>query len=292
MTLRFDRPVPFNPSNLNFLVADDHDYTRTIIAEILRGAGVREIVGVSNGFELLEELPRVQPKMLIIDWAMDGMDGNELTRIIRKGSKKFRDIPIIMMSGESRRSQLELARDSGVDEYVAKPISSYSIISRVRQLAQHPRVFIHVQNYAGPCRRRIKPNARIQLRRVTDPHPEFSPESSALQQRAAGIVADAHQKALELNPLDRAQLFEIYRFAQEARSAALASSDDHLMRALQSLLRYLEGTGASGRMNADILGAHLVAIEEIIAMPAHQIEQRNKVMDRLEHVVNGTLRAA
>jgi len=292
MTLRFDRPVPFTPSHLNFLVADDHDYTRTIIAEILRGAGVRKIVGVSNGFELLEELPRVQPKMLIIDWAMDGMDGNELTRTIRKGAKKFRDIPIIMMSGESRRGQLELARDSGVDEYVAKPLSSYSIISRVRQLAQHPRVFIQVHNYAGPCRRRMKTNVRFQLRRVTDPHPEFSPESSALQQRAADIVADAHQKALELGPLDRAKLFEIYRNAQEARSAALASSDEHLMRALQSLLRYLEGTGASGRMSADILGAHLVAIEQIIALPAHQIEQRNQVTDGLETVVSSTLRAA
>ena len=91
------RHLPLNFATMRVMVADDHDYTRTIIAEILRGAGVREIIGVSNGYEVLEELPRLQPKLLITDWAMDGMDGNELSRTIRRGAKKFRDMPIIIM---------------------------------------------------------------------------------------------------------------------------------------------------------------------------------------------------
>lgn len=163
------------------MVADDHDYTRTIIAEILRGAGVREIVSVSSGYEVLDELARVQPKVLITDWAMDGMDGNELARTIRSGPKKFRTLPIIMMTGEARRSVLDLARDSGVNEYVTKPLSSESIISRVRQVATQQRAFIEIRSYIGPCRRRMKPNARIPLRRLSDPHPVFSPEANALQ---------------------------------------------------------------------------------------------------------------
>ena len=56
------------------MVADDHDYMRTIMVEVLRGAGVREIVGVSSAYEALELLPRAQPKMLITDWDMDGME--------------------------------------------------------------------------------------------------------------------------------------------------------------------------------------------------------------------------
>ncbi len=274
------------------MVADDHDYTRTIISEILRGAGVREIIGVSSGYEVLEELPRAQPRVLITDWAMDGMDGNELTRAIRSGAKKHREIPIIMMTGEARRSVLELARDSGVNEYVTKPISSEGILSRVRKVTTQKRAFIEIRSYIGPCRRRMKPVGRIQMRRLSDPHPVFSQETNALQQQAAGMVADVHQSSLDLDPSDRGQMLAIFRRAQEATKAAADSSDQHLMRALQSLLRYLEGTGASGRMNASILGAHLNTIGQIVALPAHQMEDRERLVIELEGVVTETLNRA
>jgi len=274
------------------MVADDHDYTRTIIAEILRGAGVREIVGVSSGYEVLEDLARVQPQLLITDWAMDGMDGNELTRTIRTGPKKLRAIPIIMMTGEARRSVLEQARDSGVNEYVTKPISSDSIISRVRKVTTQKRAFIEIRSYIGPCRRRMTAAGRLLMRRLSDPHPVFSPEANALQQQAAGMVAEVHQKSLQLDPRDRGQMLSIYRNAQEATKAAAASSDQHLMRALQSLLRYLEGTGASGRMDVEILGAHLRTIEQIVALQAHQIEERETLVCRLEGVVTQSLKVA
>lgn len=274
------------------MVADDHDYTRTIIAEILRGAGVREIFSVSSGYEVLDDLPRVQPQLLITDWAMDGMDGNELARTIRTGPKKLRQIPIIMMTGEARRSVLELARDSGINEYVTKPISSNGIISRVRKVASEKRAFIEIRSYIGPCRRRMKPNARITMRRLSDPHPVFSPEASAMQQQAAVMVADVHQKSLRLDPRDRGHMLTIFRHAQDASKAATESSDQHLMRALQSLLRYLEGTGASGRMNADILGAHLKTIDKLVALQAHKIEERESLVCGLEGLVTQSLKAA
>lgn len=101
-----------------------------------------------------------------------------------------------------------------------------------------------------------------------------------------------HQKSLDLDPRDRAQMLSIYRNAQEATKAAAASSDEHLMRALQSLLRYLEGTGASGRMDAGILGAHLGTIEKIVALQAHQIEARESLVHTLEGIVTQSLKVA
>jgi CheY-like chemotaxis protein len=274
------------------MVADDHDYTRTIVAEILRGAGVRDIVGASSGYEALEDLGRVQPQLLITDWAMDGMDGSELARTIRSGAKKHREIPIIMMTGEARRSVLEQARDSGVNEYVTKPISCESIISRVRKVTTQKRAFVEIRSYIGPCRRRMKAAGRLQMRRLSDPHPVFSPEANALQQQAARMAADVHQKSLQLDPRDRGQMLALYRHTQDATKAAAESSDQHLMRALQSLLRYLEGAGASGRMDVEILGVHLQTIERIVALQAHQIDERELLVCRLEGVVTQSLNAA
>ena len=274
------------------MVADDHDYMRTIMVEVLRGAGVREIVGVSSAYEALELLPRAQPKMLITDWDMNGMDGAELARAIRAGAKKHRAIPIIMMSGESRRSVLELARESGVDEFIAKPVSNNVVMTRIRKLAMRPRIFIEGRSYIGPCRRRLRPDPRSPLRRLVDPTPSFSISETALQARAAQIVAHAYKSSIGLDPKDREKISEIFANAERASGMALNSTDRQLIRALHCLLRYLEGTGASGRLRADILARHSEAITNIIALPAHKIEEREQITTKLENVVTNTFSVA
>ncbi|MET0547180.1 MAG: response regulator, partial [Caulobacterales bacterium] len=109
MTLRTSPQSQFNPGALCVLVADDHDYMRTIMIEVLRGAGVGRILSAGSGDEALELIERYEPDVLISDWAMDGMDGYELVRAIRASGRTNRDMPVIMMSGDTRRSQIDEA---------------------------------------------------------------------------------------------------------------------------------------------------------------------------------------
>ena len=46
------------------------------------------------------------------------------------------------------------ARDSGVNEILAKPISIKSLHSRLVSIIEQPRPFVKSKNYFGPCRRR------------------------------------------------------------------------------------------------------------------------------------------
>jgi hypothetical protein len=49
---------------------------------------------------------------------------------------------------------VRLARDAGVNEFLAKPVSVKAILTRLISVIEHPRPFVRTKTYFGPCRRR------------------------------------------------------------------------------------------------------------------------------------------
>jgi two-component system, chemotaxis family, chemotaxis protein CheY len=63
-------------------------------------------------------------------------------------------VPIIMLTGHSEKKRVTAARDAGVTEFLAKPISAKSLYERVLNIVVNPRPFIRAKGYFGPDRRR------------------------------------------------------------------------------------------------------------------------------------------
>ena len=86
---------------------------------------------------------------------MAPMDGLEFTRRVRSSSNhKTAGLPIIMISGYTEKAKVEAARDAGVNEFLAKPVTPQSLISRITDIVERPRAFVRTGGYAGPDRRR------------------------------------------------------------------------------------------------------------------------------------------
>ncbi|MCP4713994.1 MAG: response regulator, partial [Deltaproteobacteria bacterium] len=91
-----------------------------------------DITAVSNGREALNCLQAESNFDLIIsDMNMPIMDGIELTHTIRD-NPACKEIPIIMASTESEQSQMKLARDAGVTNFITKPFSMNQLQETVR----------------------------------------------------------------------------------------------------------------------------------------------------------------
>src|SRR6201996_6115927 len=63
-------------------------------------------------------------------------------------------LPIVMMTGHSEKSRVVKARDAGVTEFVAKPLTAKSVLERLRAVIYPPRPFVRSATYFGPDRRR------------------------------------------------------------------------------------------------------------------------------------------
>ena len=147
-------------NRLRFLVVDDNVHMRRMLRSLLHGFGAREVHEAEDGAAGLDRFNLHSPNIIITDWAMPIFNGLELTQMIRQpGTNADPYVPIIMLTGHSEKNCVVAARDAGVTEFLAKPISAKGLYQRIVNVVANPRPFIKTKTYFGPDRRRnVNPN--------------------------------------------------------------------------------------------------------------------------------------
>lgn len=142
-------------SKIRFLVIDDNAFSRVLIRRILAQFGAMEIMDSNDGAEAMTLAKSFKPDIVIVDWMMKPVDGLEFTRWLREGKDSPGPfIPVVMVSAFSEMSHVLQARDAGVNEFLAKPISAKSLLSRIQAVIEKPRQYVRAEDYFGPDRRR------------------------------------------------------------------------------------------------------------------------------------------
>ena len=141
--------------NVNVMVIDDNKHMTTLIGEILGALGIRKVVEVSDAAKAFKELQHFSADVIIVDWNMQPLDGLGFVRLVRNAKDSPNPyVPIIMLSGYTEYRRVTEARDAGVNEYLAKPISAKALYQRFASIIDNPRPFVRTKSYFGPCRRR------------------------------------------------------------------------------------------------------------------------------------------
>lgn len=139
---------------LRILVVDDNAQMRTIIGTVLAAAGIRQLYYAPTGQKGLESLNLGAVDVVFVDYEMPSMNGLDFLSAVRAlpGEKKY--VPIIMLTGHADLLRLNAARDRGVNEFLAKPVTARNILLRLGRVIDHPRDFVECPTYVGPDRRR------------------------------------------------------------------------------------------------------------------------------------------
>ena len=151
-------------------MVDDNHHMRVLITEILHAIGVRDVFEANDGAEALQLLRSYPMDMVMTDLAMQPLDGIDFTRLVRNSKDSPNPmIPVIMITGHSTGRRVAEARDVGVTEFLAKPVTARGVIERITRVVEHPRSFIRSLDYFGPDRRRrVDPTYHGPYRRATD----------------------------------------------------------------------------------------------------------------------------
>jgi CheY-like chemotaxis protein len=97
---------------------------------------------------------------------MEPLDGIKFIKMMRNNDTSHsRYVPIIVLTAHSEPSAIEQARDAGVHEFVAKPVSATKLNTKIKRIIEHPRSFIRTEYYFRHDRRRQDPNYRGPERR-------------------------------------------------------------------------------------------------------------------------------
>lgn len=142
-------------SSVSIAIADEDSLIRQLLKNALRELGFRKIYIAENGEAILDTLKLNPVDILLTEWDMDPMDGISLCRFLRTNPKTpNRRLPIIMITGRSGKDDVEIARDSGVTEYLTKPFTMHRLCDRITAVVEKPRDFVLAPAFKGPDRRR------------------------------------------------------------------------------------------------------------------------------------------
>ena len=147
MAYQFDR--------LKLLVVDDNVHMRKLVVTILQAFGVSQIYEADSGERAWTVLREANPDICVLDWVMEGMSGIEFVAKLRSDPASPNPfVPVIMLTGFTQMERVRQARDAGVNEFIAKPVSVNTMMQRLVSVIESPRPYVRTRGYFGPCRRR------------------------------------------------------------------------------------------------------------------------------------------
>ncbi|HEX2016138.1 MAG TPA: response regulator [Solirubrobacteraceae bacterium] len=114
------------------LIADDDPDILALVGNRLARAGY-EVQTAPDGSQALEMAQRRTPDLAVLDVAMPGLDGHELTRRLR-AEEATRDMPIVILTAAARERDHELSMQAGANLHIRKPFSPRQLTAEVDAL--------------------------------------------------------------------------------------------------------------------------------------------------------------
>lgn len=126
--------------DVRVMVVDDSRLNLDVIGRILQREGAHPILRES-GRDALATLDAAQHEIdaVLMDMQMPDMDGCETTTRIRQSPAAWARIPIIALTAGATATEQQRARDSGMDDFLTKPIDPLKLVRVLRRHIQHSR---------------------------------------------------------------------------------------------------------------------------------------------------------
>lgn len=114
------------------LIVDDSQLVRNFHSYLAREAGF-EVTTAIDGADALEKCFREHYDLILTDINMQGLDGYEFIRRVRQDDQ-YDEVPIIIISTESRENDKLKGLAAGANLYLVKPSDATRIVKSIRML--------------------------------------------------------------------------------------------------------------------------------------------------------------
>ncbi len=142
---------------LNVLIIEDERHMRMLIRNVVFALGVQDVAEATDGKTAVEEMKAFRADLMLVDLKMKPIGGLEFVRKLRADANNpYRFVPVIMITAHANIDTVALARDVGITEFMAKPISAAALEQRIQRVLNDSRQFVEAPEFAGPDRRRGK----------------------------------------------------------------------------------------------------------------------------------------
>jgi serine phosphatase RsbU (regulator of sigma subunit) len=125
------QPIPATGHPRRVLLVDDDAASCRLLGVSLRHAGF-ELSVANDGAEALAAIENSPPDVLVLDFAMPGLDGAEVCRRLRASDRTaLNQLPVIMLTGHTGEADEIVCLTAGANDFVTKPVSRAVLVARI-----------------------------------------------------------------------------------------------------------------------------------------------------------------
>ena len=118
--------------NITILVVDDSDIIRHSLKNFFSDYDI-EVITSHDGLDGIQKVVEHKPALIFLDLMMPNFDGVKMLQVI-KVLDGHRSIPVIIISGNTNRSNVLAAIEAGADRVVSKPLKKEVIVKNISEL--------------------------------------------------------------------------------------------------------------------------------------------------------------
>lgn len=155
----------YNLGDLSILVLEKHLLIRRLLTDVFAEFGVPTVQSTAEPDVAWDMFTHFPVDIILCDWT-EGLDGMAfLTKVRRDIESADPFIPVVICTANSEYRHVCTARDKGMTEFLAKPVSAKTVYGRICAMVENHRPFIRVSDFFGPDRRRHRNEELVKAER-------------------------------------------------------------------------------------------------------------------------------
>lgn len=222
--------------DFSVLIVDDSPGVREEVRKLIpRLEAVSEIRDASNGIEAYKKVLSAPPDLILCDLVMPSVDGFKFLSLLR-GRPELRDLPVILLTGQTDVETKILGLELGASDYITKPFDAGELLARIK-------VQLKIKALQDELR---CSNHRLRELSSTDPLTGLFNRRHFMNVLAAELErTDRYEQSLSF------VIFDIDHFKQLNDTYGHQAGDD-VLHAFSALLRSkIRGTDIAGRYGGE-----------------------------------------
>ena len=122
-------------ADLRFLIVDDYPAMRRIVRGLLAELGCEQADEAEDGVVALQKLKSQRFDFVLSDINMPNMNGFDLLEAI-KADAALKHLPVLMVTAEALKEDMQLAAQRGAAGYIVKPFSLGTLEDKLQKILQ------------------------------------------------------------------------------------------------------------------------------------------------------------
>ena len=114
------------------LAVDDEPRVLAVIQRRLEAAGY-EVITAVEGYEGLKKARNESPELIVLDLILPNLNGYQICAML-KGDKRYKEIPILMLTARSQEQDITEGMRVGADAYMTKPYDAQMFLDQIANL--------------------------------------------------------------------------------------------------------------------------------------------------------------